>query len=184
MTPCWRKTLRMLPRYALLSLMRNSEFKFNFYTYMTLYLVQIALLLKLWTSVAIPPVDGWKEEHYLLLVGFSTLNFALQEFLWATAMLDYLIMEGDLIVVLSRPVDSYFGLVLRRMGAMAFLPAAMGILVIVGVVLRYELDTELWRWMAALSATLFGAIALRAGLVIAGALAFRFGRTGFIKAFL
>ncbi len=182
-TPAWLKMIKLLPRYIHLSVLRTSEFKFNFYTYLLLYVLHILLFLFFWRAANLPPVAGWQTPHYILLTAFSAINFALQEFLWSTAILDELILDGDLLVVLSRPVNSYFGLVLRRCGAMSVLAVIMGGVLLMTTLLRYKLDTDGWRMLGALSACLLAAVAFRGGLVVVGALSFRIGRVGFLKSF-
>ena len=180
-TPSLLKTFRLIPRYFYLSVLRTSEFKFNFYSYVGLYIIQMVFYVVFWQAVKPPPTGGWTVENYILLTGFVTFNISLQEVVWATGMLDQMILGGDLMVVMARPENTYFGLVLRRMGAMAFLPALMGL----GLIL-YQFGSgvsdEGWRFFLALVLSMMGAVVMRAVLVTVSSLAFKHGRIGALKA--
>lgn len=182
-TPLWIKTIKLIPRYAYLSILRTSEFKFNFYSYLFLYAAQIVFYIFFWKAVGPPIIGGWSTECYFLLTGFVTLNIALQEIVWATGMLDFMILKGDLLVVLARPENSYFGLVLRRMGAMALLPAFLGLLLILITLWKY-FSIDLLRLSASLLCCLAGAVSSRAVLVAVNSLSFKFGRIAALKSFV
>ena len=177
------KALYLIPDYVKLSVIRSSEFKFSFYSYLFLYLAQIAFYLLFWNLVQPPEISGWSKEACFLLTGFATLNIALQELVWATGMIDQMILKGDLIVVLVRPENSYFGLVLRRMGAMALIPAVLGLLVI-SITLWLHFDFNLLTLSMSCLICMMGSICLRALMLCVNALAFRFGRVTALKSFV
>ncbi|MBF0196083.1 MAG: ABC-2 family transporter protein [Planctomycetes bacterium] len=182
-TPMLRKTFKLFPRYMTLSLIRTSEFKFSFYSYMLLYIVQLFFYVFFWRAVSPPVVSGWTTESYYILTGFVSLNVALQEIFWATGIIDLMILRGDLLVVLARPENSFFGLVMRRMGAMAFIAAFLGFMLIITALFRY-FDFELWRFCCALFSCLCGAITMRAVLLCVNTLSFWYGRVTALKKFV
>ena len=181
--PSWLKAIKLLPDYFYLSIVRSSEFKFSFYAYLFLYIAQIIFYLMFWNMVQPPQIDGWSKEACFLLTGFATLNVALQEIIWATGMIDMMILHGDLMVVLVRPENSYFGLVLRRMGAMAVIPAFLGFTVVVVTLLLYF---EFYLLQLALACTicLLGAVCMRALMLSVNSLAFKYGRVTALKNFV
>lgn len=179
----WWKTIKLVPRYFMLSIQRTSEFKFSMYTYVSLYILQIIFFILFWKGVQPPTIRGWTIDCYYLLTGFATLNASLQEIVWATGMLDLAILRGDLNVVLVRPENSYFSLVCRRLGAMALLPAAMGFLTIILTLINYH-HVELIRLSIACFCCLCAAIILRALMVIVCSFSFKFGKVKTLKAFI
>jgi len=179
----WWKAILLLPDYIGLSIVRSSEFKFSFYSYLFLYVAQIAFYLFFWNLVNPPNIDGWSKEACFLLTGFATLNIALQELVWATGMIDQMILKGDLIVVLVRPENSYFGLVMRRMGAMAVIPATLGLSVVV-VTLCFYYELHLLQLSLACVICIFGAICMRALMLCVNTLGFKFGRVTALKSFV
>jgi ABC-type uncharacterized transport system permease subunit len=179
-SPSWLKTFRLIPCYFWLSLLRSSEFKFNFYSYMFMYGTQILFYMFFWTAVAPPPSSGWSTEACILLTGFGTLNVAIQEIVWATGMIDQMILTGDLTVVMVRPENSYFGLVMRRMAAMALLPASMGLGLIV-YIMSVHFTLNLLPLFCSLLVCLLGSVTFRAMLLAVNTLAFRFGKVTAFK---
>jgi ABC-2 type transport system permease protein len=174
------KTLRLIPCYVWLSLLRSSEFKFSFYSYMFLYGSQIVFYVFFWQAVQPPVASGWSAEACVLLTGFGTLSVALQEIVWATGMIDQMILRGDLLVVLVRPENSYFGLVMRRMGAMALLPALMGLLLI--VITLFKMDSfHILGLAAGLLCCVLGSVIMRSVLLFVNTLGFRYGKVTALK---
>jgi ABC-2 type transport system permease protein len=182
-TSMFLKTIRLIPCYFWLSLLRSSEFKFSFYSYIFLYGSQILFYVFFWNAVPPPKGSGWSTEACVLLTGFGTINVSLQELVWATGMLDQMILRGDLSVVLVRPENSYFGLVLRRMGAMALLPASMGLALVLTTLIKTD-SLYLWTLAAALTCCLMGSVAMRAVLLVVNTLGFRFGKVTALKSFV
>lgn len=181
--PSWRKVLKLLPDYFYLSIVRSSEFKFSFYSYLFLYITQIIFYLVFWNLVKPPAIEGWSMEACFLLTGFATLNIALQEIIWATGMIDQMILQGDLMVVLVRPENSYFGLVLRRMGAMAVIPAFLGLMVVIMTLLLY-FEFHLLQLALACTLCVMGSICMRALMLSVNSLGFKFGRVTALKSFV
>lgn len=179
-TPAWKKTLVLIPCYFWLSLLRTSEFKFNFYSYLLMYGTQIVFYVFFWTAVAPPPASGWTAEACMLLTGFGTLNVAIQEIVWATGMVDQMVLQGHLMVVLVRPENSYFGLVMRRMAAMSLLPASMGLGLIFWVSWG-TLDWEWWAFGASLFCCFMGSVTFRAILLAVNTLGFTWGKVSALK---
>ncbi len=179
----WKKTLRLLPIYAWLSLLRISEFKFNFYTYVFLYFANAMLFVLCWQGIKLDGLGKWDSTHCILLTAFSILNFGLQESLWSTAHLDRFIMDGELLRVLTKPINSYFGLVMRYFAFMSLLPVILGISMIVYTMIHYRLDVELWRLAISLWVCVLGAVSFRAALVVMGSFAFRLGMVGFLTSY-
>jgi ABC-type uncharacterized transport system permease subunit len=176
----WSKTWRLLPTYFWLSLLRSSEFKFSFYSYIFLYGSQIVFYIFFWRAVAPPPSSGWSVEACIMLTGFGTMNIALQEIVWATGMVDQLIVSGELNVVLVRPENSYFGLVLRRLGAMAILPAMMGLVLVISTAITMD-NVDFLNLLAACFCCLLGAICMRSVMLSVNSLGFTFGRITSLK---
>jgi ABC-type uncharacterized transport system permease subunit len=176
----WLKTLRLIPCYAWLSLLRSSEFKFNFYAYLLMYGTQIVFYVFFWTAVSPPMGSGWSAEACMLLTGFGTLNIAIQEIVWATGMVDQLVLQGHLMVVLVRPENSYFGLVMRRMATMSLLPATMGLGLILWILSRH-FTIQLLPLCCSLLCCLMASITFRAILLSVNTLGFRFGRVTALK---
>jgi ABC-type uncharacterized transport system permease subunit len=179
----WRKVIKLLPDYFYLSIVRSSEFKFSFYSYLFLYITQIAFYITFWNLVKPPTIEGWSMEACFLLTGFATLNIALQEIIWATGMIDQMILQGDLTVVLVRPENSYFGLVLRRMGAMAVIPAFLGLLVVLITLIMY-FEFHLLQLALACSLCVLGAVCMRALMLSVNSLGFKYGRVTALKSFV
>ena len=115
-----------------------------------------------------------------MLTGFGTMNIALQEIVWATGMVDQLIVSGELNVVLVRPENSYFGLVLRRLGAMAILPAMMGLFIVISTAITMD-NVDFWNLLAACFCCLLGAICMRSVMLSVNSLGFTFGRITSLK---
>lgn len=182
-TPMAIKTLRLIPAYIRLSLQRTTEFKFNFYTYLGVYLFNIGLYVFFWTQVGnrLPVIEGWDVPAYVMLTAFGALNFGLQDILWATGMLDVMILNGDLLVVLSRPENSYFGMVFRRLSVMSLLPIMMGLTLLGVTIVMSDIDLDFLRLFMALLACLCGAVTFRCLLLCVGALSFRYGRMSAFK---
>ena len=176
----WKKTWCLLPTYFWLSLLRSSEFKFSFYSYLFLYGSQIIFYIFFWRAVAPPPSSGWSVEACIMLTGFGTMNIALQEIVWATGMVDQLIVSGELNVVLVRPENSYFGLVMRRLGAMAILPALMGFILVISTATKME-NVDFWNLLGACCCCLLGAICMRSVMLSVNSLGFIFGRITSLK---
>ena len=174
------KTLRLLPWYFWLSILRSSEFKFSFYSYIFLYGSQIAFYIFFWQAVQPPISSGWSVEACILLTGFGTLSVSLQEIVWATGIIDQMLLRGDLLVVLVRPENSYFGLVLRHLGAMALLPATMGLILIFATLFKMD-SLHGWGLAAALLCCSLGSVAMRCLLLVINTLGFRFGRVTALK---
>jgi ABC-type uncharacterized transport system permease subunit len=148
-----------------------------------MYGSQILFYLFFWTAVPPPAGSGWTTEACVLLTGFGTLNVAVQEIVWATGMVDQMVLKGDLMVVIVRPENSYFGLVMRRMAAMALLPASMGMALIIYTLLQQS-GGEPLPWFAlscSLLTCLMGSITFRAMLLGVNSLGFRFGRVTALK---
>lgn len=176
----WLKTLKLLPTYGWLSLLRTSEFKFNFYSYIFLYGSQIAFYVFFWQQVSPDPRGGWSAEACMLLIGFGLISTSLQELIWSTGMVDQMILNGDLMVVLVRPENSFFGLVLRRFALMALFPASMGLALVIWVISTQ--DSMSWSGLlpALLTCTL-GSVCLRCLLLTINSLGFTFGRVTSLK---
>ena len=119
----------------------------------------------------------------MLLTGFGTLNVALQEIVWSTGIIDQMILRGDLLVVLVRPENSYFGLVFRHLGAMALLPATMGIVLILATLFKMHSFNALGLAMG-LMCCVMGSVAMRSLLLVINTLGFRFGRVTALKSLI
>ena len=172
-----------MPAYIWLALKRTSEFKFSFYSYIFLYGTQMAFYLAFWSMVEPPSSLGWSTEACYLLTGFGMLCGALQELVWSTGIIDLMILRGELTLVLVRPESSYFGLVLRKLGIMALLPAFMGLgLIVVTLVLYY--DWHLLNLFMALVCCTLASVTLRAMMLAVNTLGFRYGKVNSLKSAL
>ena len=179
-TPPWLKTLKLLPTYGWLSMLRTSEFKFNFYSYLFLYGSQVAFYVFFWQQVAPEPRGGWSAEACILLIGFGMICTSLQELIWSTGMIDQMILSGDLMVVLVRPENSFFGLVFRRFALMALFPAFIGL----GLVVWIMSSNDGMSWMGLLPALItctLGGVCLRCLLLSINSLGFSYGRVTALK---
>lgn len=161
-------------------MLRTSEFKFNFYSYLFLYGSQVAFYVFFWQQVAREPKGGWSVEACILLIGFGMICTSLQELIWSTGMIDQMILNGDLMVVLVRPENSFFGLVLRRFALMALFPALIGLGLVIWVMMSH--DGMMWEGLLpALITCTLGAVCLRCLLLSINSLGFVYGRVTALK---
>lgn len=173
------KHLRLFYRFAIISWKRSTEYKFNFFLNNTQQIVTLFIYVYFWQIILnhIPQLQEWDFPALTLLTGFVFFNQSLMVVFWAMWTINRRIVKGDLDIFLVRPVSVLFAIIGQNLLIYRLFEASLGLVLIVGVLIRYHLNVTLFKMVLALLIVLMGTYLIMMVTIFFQSLSFWLGRT-------
>lgn len=174
-----RKHLKLFYRFSVISWKRSTEYKFNFMLNNIQQLVTLFIYVYFWRIILnhIPQLREWDFPMLAILTGFVFFNQSLLVVFWAIWAINRRILKGDLDVFLVRPVSVLFAIIAQNLLIYRLLEASLGLIIILGVLIKYELHVVLLKVILALLMAFLGTYLVMAVTLFLQSLSFWLGRT-------
>lgn len=179
-----RKHVSLIKPYSVLSIKKLSEYKFNMVTNTISQLFFLGMWVIFWNVLLanIGMIGEWTKPMAIMLTGFVMLSDSIWQVVWASIKLYREIPTGVLDLYLVRPVQPIFAFILKEMQFFSLIPAAIGLVLIIGtLVASYELNVL--KLLFALVIVLCGVVTVTIAYMIIGCFSFWLGRSDAVRTF-
>lgn len=181
----WRRYVRLLFRFAVVSFRDMSEFRIDFFTSILHNLIYQAIFIIFWKSIVdftAGSLGDWTFPELAILSAFTLVATAIMQWFIGLLQLSPKVLEGEVDKYLCRPISPLFALIAEEIDGLASLQQLVSAgLILAGVCIYYEVPVA-----AADVLTSFALLGVGCAVVVLiqgciGLLSFWFGDVGRVQ---